>query len=109
MSVPEALSALSERLAGSANIKSVFGEPVTVGERVIIPVARIAYGLGGGSGKHGEKSQEGAGMGGGAAAIPAGVWEISAAGTRFIPANANRKLAVAVLVGFCAGLWFGRR
>lgn len=109
MSAPGALDTLAARLASSATVKTVFGEPVTVAEKVIIPVAKIAFGLGRASGKRSENGPEGASLGGGARAVPAGVVEITSTGTRFIPANVNRKLVLAVLVGFCAGLWCARK
>lgn len=109
MSAPEALNTLAEQLAGSANVKSVFGEPITVGEKVIIPVAKVAFGLGRASGRRSEGGQEGDSLGGGAKAVPAGVVEITAKGTCFVPANLNRKLVSAALLGFCAGLWCARQ
>lgn len=109
MSISGALDTLAERLASSATVKSVFGEPVTVGEKVVIPVAKVAFGLGRASGKRIESGQEGASLGGGAKAIPSGVVEITSKETRFIPANVNRKLVFAALLGFCAGLWCARQ
>src|SRR5204862_2143310 len=44
------LQSLHENLAGRAQVKSVFGDPVTAGEKTIIPVAKIAYGFGAGAG-----------------------------------------------------------
>src|SRR2546430_37498 len=46
------LQSLHENLAGRAQVKSVFGDPVTAGEKTIIPVAKIAYGFGAGAGVH---------------------------------------------------------
>ncbi len=50
MEIPNLLQALGERLQSGATVKNVFGEPVTHGDRVVIPVAKIAYGFGGGGG-----------------------------------------------------------
>ena len=49
MSSVTLLQSLHENLAGRAQVKSVFGEPIAAGEKTIIPVARMAYGFGAGS------------------------------------------------------------
>ncbi|MFZ0704385.1 MAG: spore germination protein GerW family protein [Candidatus Korobacteraceae bacterium] len=88
----EILQSMAERLATSASVKQVFGEPVERGGRTVIPVARVQYRLGGG---YGGGEQEGgavnrplaAGGGGGGGMVkakPAGALEITDAGVRFI-------------------------
>lgn len=89
-------------------MKSVFGEPVTAQGKTVIPVARIAYGFGGGSGKRGAEAHpdEGGGGGGGVMATPLGVFEVTAGETRFIPLDENRKFVAGLLAGLCLGfLW----
>ncbi len=88
----EMLQTLSERLAATANVRQVFGEPVQANGRTIIPVARIHYrlGAGAGSGETKDDSQSGSRSGGGGGggglviARPIGALEITDAGTRFI-------------------------
>ena len=63
---------IAEQLKSSASVKNVYGEPILAGGKVIVPVAKIAYGFGGGTGKK-ENGQEGEGGGGGVAAKPVGV------------------------------------
>ncbi len=105
MPVQELLESLTQRLGSSASVKSIFGEPVTAGDRTIIPVARIGYGFGGGGGTAKEGAAgEGGGAGGGAGAKPVGIVEIAPEGTRFIPFHETRRLAVTALAGFAAGL-----
>ena len=106
----------AQNLTRSAGVKSVFGEPVVVGDRTVIPVARIAYGFGGGIGRGPQlrsestsPNPEGMGVGGGVAAMPVGVIDISPAQTRFIPLNGGRKLAGAMLAGFILGRFLRRR
>ena len=90
--VREILQSMAERLATSASVKQVFGEPIERNGRIIIPVARVKYGFGGG---YGGGEQEGVdagrplagGGGGGGGAVkakPAGVLEITDTSTRFI-------------------------
>ena len=108
--MPEILNSILSRIGEIANAKSVYGEPVNAHGRTIVPVARIRCGFGGGSGKkpH-DHNAEGEGGGGGLLATPVGVFEISEAGTRFLPLHDNRKLLAAVYLGFCLGLLLRRR
>jgi uncharacterized spore protein YtfJ len=108
--MPEFLKSIIERLKDSAGIKSVFGEAIPAHKKTIIPVARIVYGFGGGSGKrvHGGEPNEGEGGGGGVAAIPVGVFEVTDEGTRFISLHDKRHLAGAALIGLCLGILLAR-
>lgn len=110
MSATEILQRIGESLGAAASVKSVFGEPIHCAGKTVIPVARVAYGFGGGFGggthKHGSEPSrqgEGGGGGGGVRAVAAGVLEITATHTRFVPATDLRWLAGA----FCAGALLG--
>lgn len=113
MSAQEILRQVGDALGSAASVKSVFGEPIQTEGKTVVPVARIAYGFGGGFGSrhgpNGAKSDDsrgeggGGGGGGGVHAYPAGALEISAAGTRFIQFPDLRWLATA----FGAGVLFG--
>ena len=87
--MPEFLNSIIERLNSSAKVQSVFGEPIAANGKTIIPVARVAYGFGGGAG---EAMREGGG--GGVVATPLGVFEITDGRTRFVPLGENRKSVV---------------
>ncbi len=104
MGLQEMIQSMQERLQTSGSVKNVYGEPIVAGGRTIVPVARIGYGFGAGRG--GSEEEGGGGGGGGVGARPAGVFEISATGTRFIPAAAGRKLAMAAAAGFISGIVF---
>jgi uncharacterized spore protein YtfJ len=116
---------LVERLATifsqNASVKSVFGEPIQAGEKTIIPVSQISYGVGGGWGnieKHnpekpistlseGLKKNEnelnesnGGGGGGGIFIKSKGVFEITPKRTRFIPADNFKQVVMCVTFGF---------
>lgn len=112
-------AALVERvvrqLALSASAEAVFGQPVEAHGRTVIPVARVyfLYGAGTGpelAGRTVERPPDGrltpalsSGGGGGGMGIarPAGYIEIGPEGTRFVPATRDWKgtLALAALVG----------
>src|SRR3972149_5833946 len=80
----EVLGRLS-RIDEKATVRTVFGEPIHQNGRVIIPVAKVAYGFGFGGGRNAEKekeeeeSNEGAG-GGGGVSVGAGRSALSTAG-----------------------------
>ncbi|MBC8152610.1 MAG: hypothetical protein H7Z72_06840 [Bacteroidetes bacterium] len=119
-----------ERLAASLNqnasVKNVFGEPIRAGDKVIIPVAQVMLGMGGGHGhsvQQGKKrlptdpSQtvssekletpaEGAGGGGGMRVVAKGVYEVTPRTTRFIPAHDVKQLLIVLAAGFLLGRLF---
>jgi len=97
----------------AANVKSVYGDPITAQGKTVIPVAKIMYGYGAGGGTGGvgdsKARGEGGGGGGGARAIPVGVIEVSDQQTRFIPITNRRKLAGAVAGGLFLGILLASR
>lgn len=110
------LHTIAERLHSTATVKSVFGDPIQAHGRIVVPIARVAYGFGAGFGSgpssHGEHTRnlgEGGGGGGGVRAIPAGALEITASKTRFIPFHDYSWMAAALGVGILAGAALARR
>ena len=112
---------IAQSVTSKATVDSVFGEPIHVEGKVVVPVARVAYGFGGGGGS-GSKSRENAGQpleggggggGGGAVAYPAGALEITAQQTRFIPFTDWRPIIACCASAFSMGILltkvFGRR
>ena len=119
MSAKEILQRIAETLGSTATVKSVFGDPIRMENKTVVPVAKVSYGFGGGFGtgdsrKHvseGDRQGEGGGGGGGVNAVPAGVLEITATETRFVPFHDKRYLAGAFVAGalFASILWRRRR
>lgn len=72
------LERLADKLGGRASVTAVYGEPVTADGVTVIPVAKVAFGFGGGAGREvgTTKSGDGGGGGGGAEAKPLGYIEI---------------------------------
>ena len=105
MVVKDILQSLGETFGSTATVKSVYGEPVTSGERTVIPVARVRYGFGGGGseGAGEEKSRGGGGGGGTLRASPYGLIEITPEGTRLIRFHDSQVMAVAVAAGVLLG------
>lgn len=89
------------RIDEKATVKTVFGEPIHQNGRVIIPVARVAYGFGFGGGRNAEKesgeeeSKEGAGGGGGVSVRPVAVLEITDKETKVKPIVDITRVALA--------------
>ncbi len=117
------LGALAISLNQSASVKNVFGEPVRAGDKVIIPVAQVMLGMGGGHGHSNQKNKqlclldpsrtvssyrpetpaEGAGGGGGMRVLAKGVFEITPKRTRFIPVYGMKEIVISSAAGFLLG------
>jgi uncharacterized spore protein YtfJ len=87
------LDKLGERIGMRASVRAVFGEPLERGEVTIIPVARVRWGYGGGSGtgpvrsdaKDGQTMSGGSGAGGGVLADPMGYVEVRHDSAAYVP------------------------
>lgn len=106
-------ASFSERLGGFATVKNVYGKPIGAQRKTIIPVARVRYGFGGGgrarNGSEEVGTPEEGGGGGGLVAVPSGVIEVAASGTRFVSASDTRKMLTVAALGLVAGLILARR
>jgi uncharacterized spore protein YtfJ len=114
MNTKDLLQTIGEHIGAHAGVERVYGHPIIVEGRTVVPVSRLRFGFGAGSGGHrrGEKESaevDGGGGGGGLQATPLGVVEITATNTRFIRFNAWEPLAIAVAAGFAIGWLVGRR
>jgi len=121
MSTNELIESAVEHLRMGASVKTVYGEPVVIDGKTIIPVAKVAYGFGGGTAgpapaegaEPTAKKETGAGGGGGLAAKPIGVVEVTSTETKFVPFSQPKKFAIAALVGsgigLVCGMLLGRR
>jgi uncharacterized spore protein YtfJ len=112
LNIEEYTKSIIERLQASASVKTIYGDPVTAEGKTIIPVARVAYGFGAGfgPGKNSETGTlSGGGAGGGVAANPIGVIEMTKEETKFIPVGEETRLVGALLVGLFLGLLLARR
>jgi len=111
--VATTLRLLGDHLQVGASVRNVYGDPVNVGGRTVIPIARVSYGFGAGGGvgasKEAEPERGGSGGGAGMSARPVGALEITETGTRFIPFIDPVRLGVALMVGLLIGLTIGHR
>ena len=112
MGAKELIDGAVEHLQTSASVKTVYGDPITAEGKTVIPVAKVAYGFGGGSGAKtkggdGKTPAESEGAGGGVAARPVGVVEITGQETKFVQFGQPKKLAITALVGAGIGLGLG--
>lgn len=101
MQPPEALNHLAQ-VPERANASSCFGTPVTAGDRTVIPVAEVTYGVGfgfgAGSGDSDDESGSGGGGGGaGGRARGVAVIEIGPEGTRVLPVHDQTAITLATL------------
>lgn len=115
MNTPESLAEYLDKLPEKINVNVVFGEPRTIGDRTVIPVAEVRYAFGLTQGTNvttgccteDEDSPKRSG-GLGAKARPIAYIEINKDGTRVEPIIDDQKVALAgiLLVGWAAG-WLG--
>lgn len=88
--VVEILQGVVGELKDMARSESIIGEPITIGERTVIPVVKISVGFGAGGGQgEDEKSRAGYGGGGGGGARiePAAFIIMDKEGIRLLPAK----------------------
>lgn len=114
MKVRKIIKDITDNLKSSATVRTVYGEPIRASNKVVIPVAKVAYGFGGGGEterKGGHERTRGAeeGGGGGMAIRPIGVVEVSERRTKFIPFAFRTKLLGAMALGIFAGLSIAKR
>jgi uncharacterized spore protein YtfJ len=84
-------------------VRSVYGDPVVVGDRTVIPVAQVGYAFGGGGGAKAESPNGGGGGGGRVSARPCGALEITPEGTPFIDFVDRPRMGAALVLGFVLG------
>ncbi|MCC7085316.1 MAG: hypothetical protein IT427_09950 [Pirellulales bacterium] len=104
------LERLADRLGFSASAKAVFSDPVECDGVTVIPVAKVRWGFGGGSGrerrlKNGaiRGKDGGGGAGGGVKVAPLGYIEIKEGNTEYKPIRDPATLVPVVVVGGIAG------
>jgi uncharacterized spore protein YtfJ len=123
--IPVFLKDSVEKMRSSGSAQTVFGPARKENGRTIIPVARVAYGFGGGYGNAGQKGKagpkqrgakpamngdSGVGGGGGMRVIPAGLFEVGPSGARFLPVRGSMATTVLTLAGgLVVGMLLGRR
>jgi uncharacterized spore protein YtfJ len=117
MDIQGLFSSISERIQTTASVKTVYGDPVEVGEKTIIPVARVRYGFGAGGGtqggdasaENGEAPGQATGGGGGVEVSPVGFIEINQGETRFVSFEDKRRAIAAAVVGLLLAVFLLRR
>jgi uncharacterized spore protein YtfJ len=109
MAITDLIQSLGEHVGAAANVRKVYGDPVTTGDRTVIPIARVRYGFGAGGGKGREEQGGSAGGGGGAVLRPYGFLEITPAGTRLVRLYELEKYLAVGAAAFVLGLIVGTR
>ena len=103
MRTQQLIDSAVEHLRSGASAKTVYGEPVVVDGKTVIPVAKVAQRKASANGKEAVAGK----------AKPVGVVEISGARTRFLPFGQAKRLTLAGLIGSGIGVvvgWFlGRK
>lgn len=82
--VPRGAESTRDGRVRAANVKRVYGDPIELRGRTLVPVARGGV-------------------------VPLGVYEVTHDRTRFVPAHDLRRLLTAALAGLAVGYVLGRR
>ncbi|MFL6335530.1 MAG: GerW family sporulation protein [Pyrinomonadaceae bacterium] len=90
-------------LTDSFGVKAVYGEPVTIEGKTIVPVARVTYGFIGGFNTRSESTPSQAHGAAGCLGSPAGYIENTPAGTRFVVYPQRNKVIGALMLGTFIG------
>ncbi len=106
MEFSELWESMVEGFESTGRARSVYGEPVELENKTVVPVARVRCGFGGGITGVGE-GIEAQGLGGGITVSPVGVLEITPEATRYVPLNRWRKRIAAGVVGLSLGFAAG--
>lgn len=115
MSIRGFIGGILEGLKTSASVSTVYGRPIHASGKTLIPVAKVAYGFGGGGetekkGTFGKKNiEKEEGGGGGVAVKPIGVLEVTGKKTKFVPVSRRTRLFGILALGFVTGLIWSRR
>lgn len=115
MSIRGFIGGILDGLKSSASVSTVYGKPIHASGKTLIPVAKVAYGFGGGGevekkgtiGKKNIEREEGGG--GGVAVKPVGVLEVTGKRTKFVPISKKARLFGILAIGFVTGLAWSRR
>lgn len=98
----EFIGQLVEKFGTKATVKTVYGDPIEHGEMMIIPVATVLYGAGGGEGD--KNGYGGAGGGGGIKVTPIGYIELKNGESKFRPIRNLATTIAFILAGGIAGV-----
>jgi uncharacterized spore protein YtfJ len=103
MDIQQLLQSFTELVSTSASVRNVYGDPVVVGDRTVIPVAQVGCAFGGGGGAKAGSPEGGGGGGGKVSARPCGALEVTPEGTRFIDFVDRPRMGAALALGFVLG------
>ena len=98
---PSFVERVAEKMGVHASAKAVFADPIQQDGVTVIPVAKLRWGFGGGSGR--KQGKRGKGGGGGMHASPLGYIEIKDGQTEFKPIRDPMTLVPIAAVGSIAG------
>lgn len=91
-SVSDLIKSVVGELKEVARSETVIGQPVTIGDRTVVPIVKISFGFGagGGQGEAGGTGGFGGGGGGGASIEPAAFIVMDKDGIKLLPAGKGK-------------------
>ena len=114
VTVSDTINKITDRLQAAATAKTVYGEPLLIEGKTLIPVAKVRYGFGAGSADDADENPDGGGGGGGVEISPIGVIEITPGETKYISLEGPRAfikyaLVAMAIIALIVGLRQARR
>jgi len=94
---------LADKVSRTASSTTVYGAPVERDGITVVPVAKVRYGFGGGSGRK-PRDEEGSGGGGGVYARPVGYIEIKDDSSQYRPIRDPAAMVPVIAVGGLVGI-----
>lgn len=90
--VMEVISGIVGELKQIASADSIIGDPVTIGNRTVVPIVKVSVGFGAGGGEGEQKAGTGYGAGGGGGCIvePAAFIIMDESGISLLPAKPGK-------------------
>ena len=117
MAIQDVFQSIAERIQSTANVQTIYGEPIAAEGKTIIPVAKVRYAFGAGGGSHvpetsgngDSPSDVGGGGGGGVTVTPVGFIEITPGETRYVSIDDRRRMIRAGVITAIVGMILFRR
>lgn len=114
MTYTSPIKVIFEKFSSQKDVSLIYGEPIELENKRVLPVAKVSYAVGGGGGYSGENegSAVGQGEGGGGHIVvnPVGVYEITSEKVTFKPIFEFRSIILLLSVCIAGMIWLlGKR
>lgn len=99
MGIENLIKTMLQEFREIVKTETVVGEPLEVGETIIVPVSKISFGFGAGGGT-GKKDDGGSGTGGGGSVEPVAFIVISKGKVQLLPLEGDKGMSIGELLKY---------